>query len=247
MRRHELVRSPLTGLLSGLLLTACGGVPETSMDLSEEPLGTKQAAICAGLSVTQLSSLDSSSYGGVASAVGSWAVSLFSNAIHLDYYVDGVLRSSDERPGNSGTWYFSASGITCGTHAVQVKAYPMVIDSNNNETVCWDSPQTLSLEVTQDCPTASLSCTRVGSYANCTGSGTGGTGGYTLFWQYEEDTYSGVPSPSGWYQGSSTQSFYCPIKTMENPYNGELTIWFKVRDNSGMESSYASRTYLCAF
>lgn len=28
----------------------------------------------------------------------------FSNAVRLDYYVDGVLRSSDERPGSSGSW-----------------------------------------------------------------------------------------------------------------------------------------------
>lgn len=247
MHRQELVRSPLRVLLSGLLLTACGGVPETELAPSGELLGTEQAALCAGLSVTQLSSDDISSYGGVVGAVGPWAVSTFSNAIHLDYYVDGVLRSSDERPGNSGTWYFSAGGISCGTHSVQVKGYPMVIDSNNNETICWDSPQTLSLSVTQDCPTASLSCSRGSFYVTCTGSGTGGTGGYTLLWQDEVDSYEGTPSPSGWYQGSATQSFYCPMKTLQNPYNGDLSVWFKVRDSSGMESPYASRFFLCGF
>jgi hypothetical protein len=250
MRRYELIRSPLRLLLSGLLLTACGGIPETEQAPSEESLGTQESAVCSGLSVSQLNITDLSSYGGEAAGFGNWAVSMFSNAIRLEYYVDGVLLSSDERPGNSGSWYFSARGITCGSHTVVVKGYPMVIDSNNNRTTCWGSPTTTSQTVIQDCPTPSISCARSSTYyISCTGSATGGTGGYTPFWQDTEERHdTGTQYSSGWYQGAWTQSFYCPMKTREYLYNGELTVEFKASDNSGMMSAAPSaRTFICAF
>ncbi|HSP78706.1 MAG TPA: hypothetical protein VLQ93_09270 [Myxococcaceae bacterium] len=151
MRRH-LAGLSVCALLPGLLL-GCGG--DTSEAVGAEPgesLGTQESALCSGLSVTSLVISDASTYQGTMAAVGTWAVSQFANAVRLDYYVDGVLYSSDERPGNSGTWYFSANGVACGTRTLMVKAYPMVIDSNDNRTTCWTAPNTVSQSVTEPCP-----------------------------------------------------------------------------------------------
>jgi hypothetical protein len=241
MRRSTL-RSHLTALLSGLLLAACGGVPEAELLPAAEPLGTEQSALCSGLSVTNLTLSDVSTYGGLMSGVGNWAVSLLSNAVRLEYYVDGVLRSTDDRPGFSGSWYFSTSGIACGPRTFTVKAYPMVIDSNNNRTVCYDSPRVLTQTVTEPCPnpTASVSCSRSTTLmVRCTGSATGGSGTYTTYyWQDWEYGY-----PNGWLTGSTTRSFYCPQSTTQGS-----TQWrydFKVIDSNGRESNVATRYYTC--
>jgi hypothetical protein len=139
MLLHGALRFSLPALVSGLVLAACGGIPPDGQELSEESLGTRKAALCSGLSVTSLSILGVSSYEGEAAASGSWAVSTFSSGVRLEYYVDGVQRSYDERTGTSGSWYFSATGITCATHTFLVKAFPMVIDSGGNRTVCLES------------------------------------------------------------------------------------------------------------
>jgi hypothetical protein len=228
-----------------LLLSACGVAPEDGA--TQEPLGTTEAAICSGLSVSSLGITGASSYGGILSATGTWAVSLFANAIRLEYYVDGVPRSYDQRPGNSGTWNHSSSGLSCGAHTFEVRAYPMVIDSNGNQTVCVDSPRSITQTVTQECPTATLSCSISGSSVNCTGGASGGAGPYTQYWQ--ETLYPSDGSPahvSGWYQGSWSDSFYCAHTTVRDPAD-RLRIQFKVRDSSGMESTIkTSSFYYCA-
>jgi hypothetical protein len=245
MMKRGSMRSMLCGVLSGLLLAACGG-PEEGVSAAEESLGTQQAALCSGLSVTTLNLNGMSSYGGELAGSGNWAVSSGANAVRLEYRVDGVLRSYEERTGSSGTWYMSSTGTTCGAHNVEVKAWPMVIDSAGNRTTCMDAPNTLTQSVTQGCPTTSLSCTRSSTTVNCTGSGSGGTGGYTLFWRSEEQSDYGSYVGS-WYQASGSQGFYCPIKHGEVVWNGDILVEFKVRDNSGMESPVTSRTFLCAF
>ena len=74
-------------LVCGLLLSACGVAHEDGA--TQEPPGTTEAAICSGLSVSSLGIITgASSYGGI-------------NAIRLEYYVDGVPRGYDQRPGDS--------------------------------------------------------------------------------------------------------------------------------------------------
>ncbi|MDC0712516.1 hypothetical protein POL68_28900 [Stigmatella sp. ncwal1] len=144
----------LCALLSGLLLVACGGTRlEADSALAEETLGTQESSLCAGLSVSSLTLSGATMYENEVSGLGSWAVSQFSNAVRLDYYVDGVRYAIDERPGNAGSWYFSTAGIACGTHYFQVNAWPMVIDSNGNRTTCGSTPsRTVGQYVYWSCP-----------------------------------------------------------------------------------------------
>jgi hypothetical protein len=245
MMKRESMRSWLCAISSGLLMAACGA-PEEGVPAAEEPLGTRQSALCAGLSVTALNLNGMSSYGGVLAGNGGWAVSAGANAVYLEYRVDGSLRSYEVRTGSSGTWYLSSSGIACGAHSVEVKAFPMVIDSANNQTTCTEAPRSFTQSVTQACPTATLSCTRPSNTVNCTGTGSAGTGGYTAFWRMDEESDSGTYN-GPWYQSANAQNFYCPIKHGSVVWNGQIRVEFKVRDNSGMESAVTSRTYLCAF
>jgi hypothetical protein len=149
-------------VLSGLMLLACGGVPDAALAPVDEPLGTDTSALCAGASVTTLSLSGISTYQKEMAGSGDWAVSTSTNAVRLEYYVDGALRSSEDRCNasggttsctGSGPWNFSASNIACGSHTFLVKAYPMVIDSAGNRTVCVDSPRSLTQTVPGEaCP-----------------------------------------------------------------------------------------------
>ncbi|WP_148273289.1 hypothetical protein [Stigmatella aurantiaca] len=121
--------------------------------MAEESLGTQESAVCAGLTVSGLSIADASMYVTDMSAVGSWSVSQFSNAVRLEYYIDNIRYAFDERPGVAGTWYFSTTGIACGSHYFQVRAWPMVIDSNGNRTTCGSTPsRVVSQYVYWECP-----------------------------------------------------------------------------------------------
>ncbi|HEX5753893.1 MAG TPA: hypothetical protein VFZ09_47355 [Archangium sp.] len=141
---RDRTRSSFSLVLSGLLLAACGVAPEPGL-APTEPLGTREAAMCSGTSVSALDFYGISTYQGEMAGNGGWAVSGGANAIYLDYYVDGALYSSELRMGLSGTWYFSQGGISCGSHLFEVKASPAVIDSSGNQTYCWMSgPRALS-------------------------------------------------------------------------------------------------------
>ncbi|WP_052517718.1 hypothetical protein [Archangium violaceum] len=148
--QHRSFRAPLCSLLSALLLVACGGTDVASTP-AEEALGTQEAALCSGVSVSASIS-GASLYQGELAGSGSWTVSTGANAVRLEYYVNNTLYTSEERTGTSGTWYFSYAGFSCGTYSFQVKAYPMVIDSNGNRSTCWASPNTASQSVSQACP-----------------------------------------------------------------------------------------------
>ena len=232
--RLELNRPPLHLWLSGLLLVGCGGAPE-ALAPSGEPLGTQEAALCSGLSVTTLSIQGVSTYQGEMAGSGSWAVSTGANAVHLDYYIDGMLRTSEERRSDtrSGTWYFSYSPVSCGSRTFMVKAYPMVIDSAGNTTRCPASgPMTASRAVTEACPpTASLSCTFSSPVYNCTGSGSAGTAPLTPMWRS-----STLPNGSStwqegqWYDGQWSDYFYC------KPWSYSTRVEFRVRDANGVYS-----------
>ena len=247
MKKSSSFLGPVQVLLSGLgLLAACGGGVEAGTAPVEESVGVSQEALCSGLSVTNLAISDASSYGGELGAVGTWGVSLFANAVRLEYYVDGTLRSYDERPGTSGTWYHSSNGLGCGSHTLKVRAYPMVIDSNNNKTTCLDSVTTATTSFTQACPSASLSCSRSGDYIVCNGSGSGGSGSpYSSYWQFHAWNDSGSEYTSSWSTGTGSRSFYCPSTTVFFPADW-LDISFKVQDSSGMQSPVATEfSFLC--
>ncbi|HEX5744870.1 MAG TPA: AMP-binding protein [Archangium sp.] len=144
-------------LLCGWLMgVGCGG-QDTGGVPAVEPLGTQEAAMCAGTSVSSLSLAGISTYEGEMAGNGQWAVASPANAVRLEYYLDNVLQSSEERPYASGTWYFSTAGVACGSHGFLVKAIPMVIDSAGNRTVCWSSPgRTLTQTVADGCPSATV-------------------------------------------------------------------------------------------
>ncbi|HYO52522.1 hypothetical protein [Archangium sp.] len=232
--QHELIRAPLHLWLSGLLLVACGGAPE-ALAPSEELLGTQETALCSGTSVTTLSIQGLSTYQGEMGGSGSWEVSYPANAVHLDYYVDGVLRASDERRSDtrSGTWNFSYSPVSCGSRTFEVKAYPMVIDSLGNTTRCPTSgPMTASRVVSEACPpTASLSCSFSSPIYSCTGSGSGGTAPLTPMWRDSIMSNGSTTWQVGqWFDGQWSEYFYC------KPWSYSTRVEFRVRDANGVYS-----------
>ncbi|HYO58482.1 hypothetical protein [Archangium sp.] len=247
----------LRALLSGLLLAACGGVPEAGLAPAAEPLGTAEAAMCSGISVTSLTLSGISTYQGEMAGNGGWAVSPGANAVRLEYYVDGALRSTEERFGTynsstntyQGTWYFSTTGIACGSRGFVVKAVPMIIDSMGNRTTCSDSPRSLSQTVTEPCPTPAVSlhfCYRypdpyTASTVRCDASASGGSGTYNVFWRKN--------STGAWVQGQWTQFFDCAYPSNPPPYNSYLAqtqFQVKVIDSAGRESAIqTSSTFSC--
>ncbi|WP_225414241.1 hypothetical protein [Stigmatella hybrida] len=229
---------PYRVLLPSVVLLACGGTPEESASHGDATLGTKTSALCSGQSVETLSVSGMSSYAGLLAGNGTWSVGGSANAVRLEHFIDGVLRSTEERPGRTGTWYVSADGMTCGAHAFVVKAYPMIIDSNGNQTTCWDAPRQTSQSVDQPCPTVSMSCmpeSRINSI--CTGTASGGTGPYTPFWKVN------YTSEGNWFQGQMTFNLFCPPEPYPKP--ARIEVLFKVRDSTGMDSPARTTTILC--
>jgi hypothetical protein len=159
-------RSSLCALLSGVLLSACGDIQDVGPEVSGEPAGTLESTLCSGLSVSTLTIAGASTYQGEMAASGSWVVSSGANAVRLEYYINNVLYAAEERAGASGTWYFSQTGIACGTRTLMVKAWPMVIDSAGNRSTCWAAPKTASKSVTEACPGGTW---QLDSYESCYG------------------------------------------------------------------------------
>ncbi|HEX5749589.1 MAG TPA: hypothetical protein VFZ09_25390 [Archangium sp.] len=239
----ETLRRTLSLGCSGLwLLVGCGGPLEAGPPADAEHVARMEGALCAGLSVTSLSLQGASTYEGVMAASGNWTVSSSANAVRMEYYVDGRLRSYETRTGTSGTWYFSAGDIACGTHLLEVRAYAMVIDSQNNSTVCADGARSFSYSVSEACvPIASVSCGTPSPFTQCVGSASGGDGTLTPYWQLETD---GVPS--GWQQSSFwTRKLICEEPVAGMPTK-QVRQQFKVSDSAGTESAVSSSaTYIC--
>jgi hypothetical protein len=248
-------KSALNALVSGLLLAACGGPTEESPTPAEERLGTQEAALCSGASVSSLTITSFNSYGGEASGGGTWSVTSPANGIHLDYYIDGVKRGEQDIQGNSsrsGNWSFAYRPVSCGqTHTLVLKAYPLSILSTGIDRCETSGPSSASAAFNEACPTSTLACTRTSSTEiSCTGNGDGGTGGpYTAQWQRTEKNHAtGSVHQSGWYAGSLTNTFYCPQGfPVLSPTNSELVIEFKARDVNGLESNALAQTYPCRF
>ncbi|WNG59553.1 hypothetical protein F0U59_36210 [Archangium gephyra] len=145
-------RPLLISLLSGLLLAGCGGGLEPVPIGSAEPLGVQESELCSSLSVTSLTLSGASIFEGELAGSGSWTVSTSSNAVLLEYYVDNVKVAYEERPGATGTWYFSNGGVSCGVnHTFMVKAWPMVIDSSGVRTTCLNGSKSVSKIVSETC------------------------------------------------------------------------------------------------
>jgi hypothetical protein len=153
------IRPLLRSLLSALLLAACGGGTEPVPTAFPEPLGTQQSELCSDLSVSSLTLAGASIFEGVLAGSGSWTLSTSANAVRLDYYLDNVLVASEERPGSTGTWYFSYAGVSCGVnHTFLVKAWPMVIDSSGVRTTCWNGSRSVSKVTSEACTNCMGAC-----------------------------------------------------------------------------------------
>jgi hypothetical protein len=160
--RRALNRSPLRLILSGLLLlvAACGpALSESEVALADEPLGTQESAVCAGLSVTSVTIDGFSIYEGVGAGSGRWTVSSGANAARVEYYLNNSLNYVEERMADpntypaSGPWHFSYSPLSCGvTHTLLVKVYPMVVDSIGNRTTCISTSKSVSQSASEACP-----------------------------------------------------------------------------------------------
>jgi hypothetical protein len=150
---RELLRVPLHLLLLGLL-AACGNIPDADLEAaSPESLGTAEAAMCSGASVSSLTISGISTYGGEMAGAGTWAVTYPANAVRLDYFIDGSMYASEQRYSDtrSGSWSFSMTGISCGSHTFMVKAYPMVVYSGGSTVCLNNSPQSRSQVVSESC------------------------------------------------------------------------------------------------
>ncbi|MFE8600908.1 LamG-like jellyroll fold domain-containing protein [Archangium violaceum] len=154
--RRALIRTPLCALLSGLMLLACG-VPESEEAPPEElEVGTRESAMCSGASVSSLTFSALSSYQGEVIGMGNWKVEYPANAVFLEYYLDGVRYAYSDRtpeePVNNreGSWHFSQQGIACGSHTLEVRAWPVVLSSTGRD-VCGPTPKTISQSYTEPC------------------------------------------------------------------------------------------------
>ncbi|SEN07977.1 hypothetical protein SAMN05444354_13030 [Stigmatella aurantiaca] len=143
MRWYQM-KSLLSPLFAGFLGMACGGTGDDSPAPASPELGVQESELCSAVSVTSLTLTGASTYMGELAGNGTWAVSTFSNAVRLEYYLDGALFAYEERPGHSGLFYFSRNGVSCDVwHSLQVKAFPMIIDSNGNRTTCVSGSRTV--------------------------------------------------------------------------------------------------------
>lgn len=250
MTQRRPARSALHSLLSGVLLAACGGIPGSEVAPSEEPLGTREAAICSGLSVTSLNIDGISTYEGELAGAGTWSVSTFANGVSLEFYVDGQTPpSTTERLGSSGTWAYSRTGVACGPRTFEVRAYPMSVASDGAKTVCRESYKSATRIVTEPCPTiASVSCSRISTTTlRCTGKGSGGSGSYTPSWQFYVYSYYDQMEYS-WptYLGMWTADISCTAVSATATAYDVLRLDFKVTDSNGVTSStVSSPSYKC--
>jgi len=149
------IRSALQALLPGLMLVACGPVPESSeVPMEPEALGVAESAMCSSSAVTSLTLSGVSMYQGEMAGAGTYAVSYPANAAWVAFYIDGVEQASGRADGGAtGTWSFSKSPVSCGIHTFTVTAWPMVVSSSGAWTRCTGNPsQTISQSVSEPCP-----------------------------------------------------------------------------------------------
>ncbi|WP_052517760.1 hypothetical protein [Archangium violaceum] len=244
----------LRALLSGVLLTGCGGIPDEAgpTPAGEESVGTRESAMCSTMSVTHLAVSGMDSYEGVLAGAGTWTVSPNANSVYLEYYLDNNPTPTMQRlPGTydpstgttSGTWSYSIGGVSCGGHTVTIKAYARHISSNGAEEIC-STPMTVTRTVIQDgaCkPTTSVSCKRISNATiRCTGTASGGSGSYTPYWQeyWDSEIYQ-EQYLYDWFQRPWTADFQC-VNTTSTTYYDLNQYHFRVIDSTGMPSTVSS-------
>ncbi|MET0404638.1 MAG: hypothetical protein ABW123_19645, partial [Cystobacter sp.] len=134
----------LCSLLSGVWGIACGGAA-LEPGTVDAPVVSQESALCGGMKVTSLTLDGASIYQGELGASGKWTTSAGATGVRLEYFIDGALYAAEEQPlppGNPvppGVWYLSRQGVSCDVlHPIQVKAFPMVVDSNNRRVTCMD-------------------------------------------------------------------------------------------------------------
>lgn len=148
------IRSSLSVLLPGLMLAACGPVPDSSEPMEPEALGVAESAMCSNAAVTSLTLSGVSTYAGEMAGAGTYAVSYPANAAFVAFYIDGVEASSGRASGGAtGTWSFSKSSVACGTRTFTVTAWPMVVASDGSWSKCTGNPSmTITQSVSEPCP-----------------------------------------------------------------------------------------------
>ncbi|WPB82393.1 hypothetical protein KYC5002_25150 [Archangium violaceum] len=244
---------PVAALLSGLMLSACGGVPEEGVaPAGAEAVGTRESAMCSLMSVTNLTVEGLDSYDHVAAGAGAWTVSPSTNSVYMEFWFDNepnpntqrITGTYDPATGKTnGRWSYSRGNVSCGAHRVVIKAFPRNISSNGNEEVC-STPWTITRDIYQDCGTPQLNSLYCSRYPNpptsptvrCDAFAGGGAGGYTYWWR---------TNGGGWVQGQShgSQFFNCPASGY---YTTMAQYQVKVVDSAGRESGIlTSPTFYC--
>lgn len=246
----------LAAALSGLMLSACGGVSEEGpAPAGPEAVGTQQSAMCSLMSVTNLTVEGMDSYNHVTSGAGAWSVSPNTNSVYMEFWFDNeayptrqtLTGTWDPATGNTnGRWSYSRGNVSCGSHTVVIKAFPRSIRSDGSEEVC-STPWTITRNVYEDCGTPSLSslyCSRypdpyTASTVRCDAFATGGSGIYNYWWRTNNGS---------WVQGQShgSQFFNCTYSS-SSYYNVPTQYQAKVVDSAGRESGIlTSPTFYCA-
>ena len=203
--------------LAGLLWVACG-VPETALaPPHEDTLGTSESALCSGASVTTLSLTGASQYEGEIAGSGSWAVAYPANAVRLEYYLDATQYVFEERPGTSGTWYFSYAGLSCGTsRTFLVKAFPMIVDSAGTRTTCAASSRSTSTPLLEPCPEAFTRALTAWDQPET------GWSGYTL---HVADVSGDGRADLVWNARGTTNRTYVALSNGNGTFTRALTAW----------------------
>jgi hypothetical protein len=214
---RELIRAPLSLLLLGLL-AACGGMEPNGLDaLDEEELGTSTAAMCSNATVSDLAISGISTYQGEMAGSGTWAVTYPANAVWLDYYIDDVKQSSEQRVSEtrSGSWSFSKAGVSCGSHTFKVIAYPMVTYSSGSS-ICWSNTSlTRTQVVSEPCPTycGDYTCNGNETSESCPQDCGGYCGDYICDPYLGEDSWScSMDCGGGCYQDPTRPYEICPLQ-----------------------------------
>lgn len=250
---RKTIHVPAAALLSGLMLSACGGVPEEGLaPAGAEAVGTRESAMCSLMSVTNLTVEGLDSYDHVAAGAGAWTVSPNTNSVYMEFWFDNETTPNTQRingtwdpaTGNTnGRWSYSRGNVSCGAHTVVIKAFPRNLSSNGNEEICA-TPWTITRSIYQDCGTPQLNSMFCSRYPNpytsttvrCDTYASGGAGGYAYWWR----TNSG-----SWVQGQShgSQFFNCPTSGY---YTVPTQYQVKAVDSAGRETGIlTSPTFYC--
>ncbi|HZH17440.1 MAG TPA: hypothetical protein VE057_24015 [Archangium sp.] len=257
MMPRKTIHVSLSAVLSGLMLSACGGVPEEGMaPAGAEAVGTRESAMCAVMSVTNLTVEGMDSFDHVTAGAGAWSVSPNANSIYMEYWFDNETIPTKQRISGTydpatgktnGRWSYSKGNVSCGAHKVVIKGFARHLRSDGSEEICSE-PWTITRNVYEDCGTPTLNslfCSRypdpyTASTVRCDTYASGGSGIYTYWWR----TNSG-----SWIQGQSHGSHFFNCTYPSNSYYTYAAQYqVKAVDSAGRETGIlTSPTFYCAW